>query len=303
MTTRGLKLATKVGGAVDGGSGKREGSVAGRKSTAGAHRVFKSDFARGKVRGKHRRDEARDLFERDAAATGVRKERLVDRRVERGAVRFGELRAGRPEASAPKRGVVVNLAANGARARVGIGEGTDNVQARVDVFRRVFADVRIARDRGREVVREAFVHRARRIDRALCVAHPLLELDGGVDNGVGKLMVNDVAVVRVVVRGALAEPHGAAGEVVDGPERIALAARREERVLKGCERHVRIAKRTEVACREARGDVQVRDGGERLVVDHLRVRLTAERPEERVRLRCVEIHRHFGELVAVARRV
>jgi hypothetical protein len=63
---------------------------------------------------------------------------------------------------------------------------------------KVFADRRLAGDRGREVVGEAFVHRERLVRDAERVEQIRLEAGDAVDHGVRALVIDDVGVVGVI---------------------------------------------------------------------------------------------------------
>ena len=188
------------------------------------------------------------------------------------------------------------------RGRTGVlvrERADDAALGRAHVDRRVFADLRIARDRRREVVGEALVHRAGRVDRAARIDVPRAELEGRVDDRVTELVIDDVAVVRVVALRPLTEPERAGVEAVELLEELAEPAvgRREERVLERLERNVRIPGLRHVAARHAGGHLEVRDQPEGLVDDDLGFRLSLERAEERIGLRGVEVDRHLRERV------
>jgi hypothetical protein len=188
-----------------------------------------------------------------------------DRAVEGVLLVGGEGGAGFPERPGEQGRVLVDLAAEGGGAGVLVIQRADG-RARAEIARGILADVRVTREDRGEVIGQRLVHPARGDGHAEgVVVRGADEVDGGVDDAVGQLVVDDIAVVGVILLRALAEPHGAAGDREDlGKE---LVVGREEGVLEGLEGQVGVGDLLRVeAPGDPGGDAQVGDGIDRLLL-------------------------------------
>lgn len=113
------------------------------------------------------------------------------------------------------------------------------------------------------------------------------------DHRVCQLVINDVAVVRVIEHGTLAEPQGSSALREHRREERAL--RREERALERRERQLGIAHHLVIQRGEALRDAQVGHPHERRAAVYVERRIP--RPEQVVGSIHVVEHRHLGERI------
>src|SRR5262249_26028057 len=104
---------------------------------------------------------------------------------------------------------------------------------------------------------------------------PTPELQRRVDDAMRELVIDDVAVVRVIALRSLSEPHRSCVESVERLKHHAepSARGRKEGILKRIERLVRIACRNDVALLKSCWELQIRNGSKRFVDFDLCVRI------------------------------